>query len=127
KFWRHNTDDGCWLAIQEDGLTDHIPIAAKSALPQSMTDDRNLRASANFFRLGKRASQHRIDTEHLEQVGRNSCSRTSLRIGVAHQREADIRIEHRHVFEAFALFLPIQIVPRGRHVLVIALNWITLP
>src|SRR5262245_11269065 len=69
KRFRHDADDGEWLAVQINHLAHNTPVRIEAPLPQRMTDHRHRMRirSAIFFRRND-APQHRFNAHHVEII-----------------------------------------------------------
>ena len=65
---RHHADDNVRVSIQDDGLSEHVAIGGKSALPQAVAQDDFAVGTVFVLALDKQASKQRVNSEHGEKT-----------------------------------------------------------
>src|SRR4030095_11952381 len=69
---RHDADHGARDVAYQDFLAYYVGVAAKSSLPQTVTQNRYPVLSNSFFLDGEDPAPHRGDAENFKQTGRRS-------------------------------------------------------
>ena len=67
---RHHTNDRVRFGVQSDALTDDVRVAAKTPMPEIVTQEHNVMVSVNFLLRQEVAAQNRFDTEQREDIRR---------------------------------------------------------
>src|SRR5438477_11592161 len=79
KFFRRDTDDRVLHAVQILGAADDVRIAAIALLPSPVTDHgHRMRVAPRAFLWSKPATKNRLDTERIEIICRDNCTRRTL-------------------------------------------------
>src|SRR5213080_3850587 len=79
KARRKNAYDGVTLLVQRDRPAQHISVAAKSALPEAVSENGRLRAVGRVLFPGEVASQRRLDAEQWKEIRRHCTGHDSFR------------------------------------------------
>ena len=106
---RHHADDRVWASVEGDDLPDHIGSAAKAALPQAVTEKRDVVGAGAIFIGGEAPADGRRDAEKREEIPRRLHSLNLFRLaaargdrerrerGVRHRAENRLAIANRFV------------------------------
>ena len=111
---RQNADHVERLTVQGDRLTDEIPIAAETALPESIRDDGDAMRAPFLFLTGEAAPDRRWCSERVEEAAGYGQGRKTLRIESAGEVVRP-GIEGLELFERAGLFaIGVEVRRRGR-------------
>ena len=92
KTRRQHSNHGVTITIQRERTTDNSRIATESALPEAVSQNRDLWPTLSVFTGLKGSSKNRIDTEHGEEVRTDSRRIEILGIAVATENRAAARV-----------------------------------
>ncbi len=79
KARRKNGHDGVTLLVQRDRPAQHARVAAKSTLPEAVSENGRLWAVGRVLFPGEVASQRRLDAEQWKEIRRYCASHDSFR------------------------------------------------
>ena len=79
KARRKNAHDGVTLFVQRDRPAQHVRVAAKSALPEAVSENGRLGAVGRVLFPGEVASQRRLDAEQWKEIRRHCAGHDSFR------------------------------------------------
>src|SRR5580700_1623706 len=88
KAARKNTDDGGWFAVQMDDAPNDLRIGTKFGAPETIGENRHVRAIGLHFVLLEITPQCRLHAESLEKTGRHLRGESVLGLSVGGKRES---------------------------------------
>src|SRR5215216_3588581 len=107
KLRRHNTDYCVRIALQHNRLFQQIAVTAKALLPEPIAKNHCSLIAALILFGEERATQHRLDTEHFEEVAGHGGARETFWRAVRACQKLVVTSERSHAFKRLALLPPI--------------------
>ena len=116
---RHHTDNGEVRIVKINRATDHIRIAIKGTLPQSVTDHDHRRAADFVFVFAKHAPEFRRQTNDVKEIFRDRGAGNALRFAARNAAEvARLFMRAGEILENRVVVLPVEIIrQRDRKIL----------
>src|SRR5215208_825919 len=87
KVRRHDANDGRWITVEVDGLSDDVRIAAETSLPQPVAENGDVVVAGRVFLRGETPAMQWFAAEHVQVVERDDGAAHNFRVAVARQRK----------------------------------------
>src|SRR5215213_9009724 len=99
KLRRHNTDYSERIPLKHNGLLQQFALPAKALLPKPVAKNHCSLIAALILFGEERATQHRLDTEHFEEVAGHGGGRQTFWRPVRRCKKLVVTSESSHAFK----------------------------